>query len=130
MLEPVKCLAFSCSPDKRLKSFFPSLLITCNPHRPPGAVRRIAAEGGLAGGREGGGAACEEGGVRQHISAFPNSIEEEGILKIVASCGRSAESMVAQEAPLFLDDDLAPEGGAEDDPGREEGGAVGEMPDF
>ena len=39
--------------------------------------------------------------------------------------------MAVEEIPLFLADDLAPEGDAENDPDWEGGlGDVGEMPDF
>ena len=73
----------------------------------------------------------EAGGVRDYIAAFFNYTEEEDLPRIVAHCDRSAESLVVQEIPLFLDDDLAPDGGAENDPGWEAGGGeVGEMPGF
>ena len=80
--------------------------------------------------KSGYGTRYEEGGAREYISAFFNSIEDADLSRIVAHCDRTAESMVAQETPMFLDDDLAPEGDAEDDPEWEEGGDVGEMPDF
>ena len=49
--------------------------------------------------------------VRGYISAFPDPTDEEDLPRIVAHCDRSAGGMVEAEAPLFRDDDLAPDGG-------------------